>query len=532
MRIRKIFQINLLWLILAISIASIVITLFNSYFSIYKVQKKLLSDQIFNFNLNYSSKLSATVESFFSTSREQLTYSAQLIEKNYKDEKNLQSEVERIRQLSHNFNSVVVVNNRNSVIAASPKELNLVGVTLTSNTSQLALKEKKFFISQPYTSTAGNYIIFISVPIKDKEGNQVGYIGGTIYLNNRRILNEFMNTQFSNDMHNIYVVDKNGVIIYNHNKQYIGKTITDEQIRNTIFWHDKGTFLMPSIQGKPPALAGFARVKSSGWTIITLQSSQSVIAPLTDVMFNILKVGSPVVILTLLILTILAFYIVRPLRHLAMSASKMDEPGVIDKIKSVPSWYFEVEQLKRVILLGTVLLHKRIGRLSSEAHTDPLTGLLNRRGLHDSIDMILLENETVSAIVIDIDHFKHVNDTFGHSTGDEVIRLLARLIRSSARKVDLMCRTGGEEFLMLLPGTNIHIAALIAERLRSNVENHQFPGCQHITISVGVTTFNPDKSTFDVAIKTADTALYQAKKDGRNRVVVRYISDDVSPAYS
>lgn len=117
----------------------------------------------------------------------------------------------------------------------------------------------------------------------------------------------------------------------------------------------------------------------------------------------------------------------------------MDDPDVISKIRAVSSWYFEVEHLKRVILWGTILLHKRIGKLSSQAHTDPLTGLLNRRGLHENIEMSLLNNSVVSLIVIDIDHFKNVNDTYGHDVGDEVIKMLGRHLKTNSRKTHLVC---------------------------------------------------------------------------------------------
>ncbi|WP_233972403.1 GGDEF domain-containing protein [Pectobacterium versatile] len=229
--------------------------------------------------------------------------------------------------------------------------------------------------------------------------------------------------------------------------------------------------------------------------------------------------------LTLIALTLLAFSIANPLRLLAVSASKMEEPDVIEKIKKVPSWYFEVDQLKRVILFGTVLLHKRIGKLSLLAHTDPLTGLLNRRGIYESIELILSKSNQVAAIMIDIDHFKRVNDTYGHNVGDDVIRLLAKNIKQGARESDLICRTGGEEFLALLPDTDMTQAADIAERLRKKVEKMPLPIPENITISLGVTCFIPGMEQIDSVLKIADDALYQAKHEGRNRVVIKVASD-------
>ncbi|MCI4117337.1 GGDEF domain-containing protein [Dickeya dianthicola] len=534
MRIKKLLQINLLHLILFISLASMLVTLLNSYFTFYHVQKKLLFEQANKVNSSYSSKLSTTVDNFFSISEQQLSYSARLIASHIQSGniRSLQVELQRIHELSHAFNSMVVVTGKGQIIAASPISLNLTGITLTSNQHLTTLREKRFFISSPYTSLSGNYIIFISQPILDDAGNYLGYIGGSLYLNSRRILNEFMNTQFSNDSFNTYVIDKEGTIIYHHDTSQIGRKLNDSHILNSITNQNKGSFMMPDEQGIPSP-ASFIRTQKADWIIITQQSFHSIEEALNDVMLSVLRQGTPLGIVALLALSILAYYISKPLRQLAKSASSMEQLGVIGKIRSVKAWYLEVEQLKRVLLMGTVLLHKRIGRLSSEAHTDPLSGMLNRRGMQESMEEIRNEYKKVSVIAIDIDHFKVINDSFGHDVGDEVIRKLSQQIRKNFRKNDLVCRIGGEEFLILLPGADIHVATVIAERLRNNVANTVYmPGSRHhqVTISIGVTTFNPQKSALDIAIKTADNALYKAKNGGRNQVVVEYLSDDISLA--
>ncbi|KHN56440.1 diguanylate cyclase, partial [Dickeya fangzhongdai] len=184
MRIKKLLQINLLHLILFISLASMFVTLLNSYFTFYHVQKKLLVEQAVKVNSSYSAKLSATVDNFFATSEEQLGYSARLIANHIQSGniRSLQAELQRIHQLSHGFNSMLVITANSQIIAASPTSLNLTGITLTSNQHLTTLREKRFFISPPYTSLSGNYIIFISHPILDDVGNYLGYIGGSLYL--------------------------------------------------------------------------------------------------------------------------------------------------------------------------------------------------------------------------------------------------------------------------------------------------------------------------------------------------------------
>ncbi|GKW43331.1 cell signaling regulator [Pectobacterium carotovorum subsp. carotovorum] len=501
-----------------------IITLTNAYIAVYNVQKKLITDQILSSNLNYSSKLAATTESFLSSSLQELAYSAMSIADSFNDDATLLEKSEQTYRMSQSFNSIFVADTQNQIHAVYPTSLNLKGSTLTSDASKLALVEQKPLISQPYISVTGNLIVLVSSPIKDKQGNYLGYIGGTIYLKNQSVLNEFMNTHFYNDYSSVYVIDKSGIVLYHQDKQWVGKPVSDEKIKAVFRNKKSGTAAMPDMQGTP-SLAGFDTVKSSGWIIITLHPSQTVIDLLDSVMRSVVYEGAPVMILTLIALTLLAFSIANPLRLLAVSASKMEEPGVIEKIKKVPSWYFEVDQLKRVILFGTLLLHKRIGKLSLQAHTDPLTGLLNRRGIYESIELILSKSNQVAAIVIDIDHFKRVNDTYGHNIGDDVIRLLAKNIKQSSRESDLICRTGGEEFLALLPDTDMTQAADIAERLRKKVEKMPLPIPENITISLGVTCFIPGMEQIDSVLKIADDTLYQAKHEGRNRVVIKVVSD-------
>ncbi|WKL15692.1 GGDEF domain-containing protein [Comamonas testosteroni] len=123
-------------------------------------------------------------------------------------------------------------------------------------------------------------------------------------------------------------------------------------------------------------------------------------------------------------------------------------------------------------------------------------------------------------VSIDIDHFKKVNDTFGHDVGDIVLRDLAKQMRLVSRADDLPCRIGGEEFLIVLPRASENTAAQVAERLRKQVEETVFEGVGHITISLGVASWPNSSSDIPTVIKYADEMLYKAKREGRNRVAV------------
>lgn len=162
---------------------------------------------------------------------------------------------------------------------------------------------------------------------------------------------------------------------------------------------------------------------------------------------------------------------------------------------------------------------RRVERMASE---DTLTGLLNRRGLEQSADSLLvLANDPVSALMIDVDHFKVTNDTWGHETGDKVLRQIGALLKSGCRQGDLVARWGGEEFAVLLQNRDCIQGAEVAERLRRLVQEWTWerivPGLA-ATISIGMAQYQPDGDLASV-IQLADEKLYEAKRSGRNKVV-------------
>ncbi|WP_439871697.1 PleD family two-component system response regulator [Rhizobium leguminosarum] len=162
------------------------------------------------------------------------------------------------------------------------------------------------------------------------------------------------------------------------------------------------------------------------------------------------------------------------------------------------------------------------------AVTDPLTGLYNRRYLDSHLNVLfnrsMARGRPLSVLITDIDRFKHVNDTYGHDGGDEVLREFANRVRSTIRGADLACRYGGEEFVVVMPDTSPEIAAAVAERLRAAIENAPFMlkhagEALNVTASFGIASRITSVLTPDQLMKQADLALYEAKNTGRNRVV-------------
>ncbi|QGX41017.1 tetratricopeptide repeat-containing diguanylate cyclase [Permianibacter aggregans] len=175
-------------------------------------------------------------------------------------------------------------------------------------------------------------------------------------------------------------------------------------------------------------------------------------------------------------------------------------------------------------MLAVVLVRSR-AKFRYRAQTDHLTGAANRRHLFELAPIILnrtaAKSQPVSVLLFDIDHFKRINDKYGHDVGDEAIRFVVRTARSISRSHDLIARLGGEEFASLLPETDIIQANEIAERLRMSLQEQSLLYKGHVikmTISIGVATRRTNDETLDSLLNHADQALYEAKRGGRNRV--------------
>jgi diguanylate cyclase (GGDEF)-like protein len=189
-----------------------------------------------------------------------------------------------------------------------------------------------------------------------------------------------------------------------------------------------------------------------------------------------------------------------------------------------------VWQESEILLLRTVadqvavaVNHARLfAQVQQQALTDVLTGCHNRRAFEGQLErdlhMATRLGQPLALVLLDIDKFKAVNDTFGHDTGDTVLRVLAQTLREELRRVDTAARIGGEEFAVILPQSDMFGALAVAERLRQRVENLNVPKVGHFTASFGVAVFPFHGAQRNQLIALADRALYLAKQTGRNRI--------------
>jgi diguanylate cyclase (GGDEF)-like protein/PAS domain S-box-containing protein len=202
-----------------------------------------------------------------------------------------------------------------------------------------------------------------------------------------------------------------------------------------------------------------------------------------------------------------------------------DEAGQLQGVVGIARDITERRNMHEKLRRSNIELRNLAQMQRSLARTDPLTGLANRRAFEEAINLAFRRNKQrrtpASLLMIDIDHFKQVNDQFGHEAGDAALVCLAAKLRSNSRAFDLAARLGGEEFALLLPGTNEHGATTVAERLREDVGRTEVALARkrfHVTISIGIATFLDDDPEWQASVTRADEALYEAKSSGRNKV--------------
>lgn len=193
-----------------------------------------------------------------------------------------------------------------------------------------------------------------------------------------------------------------------------------------------------------------------------------------------------------------------------------------------PSLTYQVDSY--IEIAAPIIASKRaISVLNRKASTDRLTKLYNRNFLdpylENQIAAASLSKQQISLIMVDMDHFKAINDTYGHVAGDHVLSLFAQLVLKCVRKTDLIARYGGDEFIVVLPSTDTETAGIIAERIRQTVSEAYIPPIEGVSLpsiscSVGVSTYPVHCSSKDDLIRTSDIALYRAKQSGRNQTIV------------
>ncbi|GHH48357.1 MULTISPECIES: GGDEF domain-containing protein [Gammaproteobacteria] len=509
--------INLRQLVLILSGVSVVLTLASVMWASYRVQKELLIDSTLEANRVYALKLADTTDYYLDGAKRMVRTHAQSLAEHWGSVAELSRDIQRILAEYQGFNSVLVVDAEGRVVTTAPQVL-APGTRLNSLGARLALQHREVQVSPPYVGASGRLVVVVSSPIFAQDGRYLGYVAGSIYLHEDNALHRLLGEHYYKDGSYLYVVDGDRRVIYHRDTERIGERIDDNAVVDRVLAGKAGSMQAPNSR-RVQMLAGFSPLRSVHWGVVAQRPLDTTLARLDALSRRLVLYTLPLLLVTLGLIWWLSRLIALPLWKLARRAQIMEEAGAEQSIQGVRAWYYEVAQLKRAILAGLSAMSSTIRRLNTESLTDPLTGLLNRRGLQEFLEQWREAGRGFSVIVLDIDHFKAINDTWGHDSGDRVLSALGGVIGKALRPGDVSCRSGGEEFTILLPDTPLELGTQTAERLRQLVEETLLGMDVAITISLGVAHFPDTADEVAAVLKQADRALYQAKEQGRNRTV-------------
>jgi len=517
-------KLSLKYLILSAALLSMIFTLFSSISSGYRISQQTLIENTLETNRVYAQKLANTTDVFFNMTLQTLELSSKDISSymkgdHYSKTKLLQ-EADRLKKQTNTFNSVVIVAADGEILATSPQTLDVVGKLLDSTGGQEALKGKRPLISKPYLSITGRLIIFISHPIVAEDGEYLGLVGGSLYLKEANILNMILGEHFYNDGSYVYVVDEDGRIIYHQMPNRINELVSHNPVVQKLMNKESGTARVLNTQGID-MLAGYAYVPSVGWGIVSQRPAAVSLAPTSDMMNGMIVKSLPYLLISLILISFISKLIAQPLQKLAHFTESSTENNQEKSMQKVSTWYYEAIQLKKALTYSLGFFHDRVDYFTYQSKTDPLTKLANRRTLDEQTQKWSEDGVAFSVILLDVDHFKKVNDTYGHSKGDEVLIFLAQKMKEVSGEKDICCRYGGEEFVLLLHDRSGDEAYQVAEKLRMLVESTVSPCGDTITISAGIAAYPASATHLAHLFELADQCLYEAKNTGRNKSVFK-----------
>lgn len=481
----------------------------------YAIKQQLIQNSL-SVNEKYAEKIATNANQHFTNMLKELEYSAKVLEKNFYNIDVRKSEVERLKNQSDNFNSVLIVGENKHVLAFAPSSLNFnFGQDYNSLGIVESTEKKKTYISTPYWSVKNNLLVMMSQPVYNGKDNYLGMISGTIYLQRKNLLNTMLNTQYDYKKSYMYVIDQHNRIFFHPDKNRIGEKIINNTVLDYINQHKNGSIRLKNSLGIDN-LAGFAHIPSVNWIVVSQQPTEDLLAQANTLILK-LSVGIFIFYLFIFLLVwYISSFISSPLNRLARMASMLNQAEIQDKIKEVDPWYFEVSKFRTSLLLSSETFSHRIAELKHHVYTDPLTGLYNRRGMQLFLNELVKTRTEFAALSIDIDFFKKVNDHYGHDQGDMVLQTLAQIMQTNFRDHDICCRSGGEEFLVLMTTADPSVAYKAAERLRTTMQQTNINGMGEITISIGIAFWFKDAEDISEVLKLADNKLYEAKHAGRN----------------
>jgi diguanylate cyclase (GGDEF)-like protein len=430
------------------------------------------------------------------------------------------------------FEQLVVLDANGRVLAGS--EAQMKPVQLPADWQKTLRQEGQIVGDAYWDEKAGKGKLVLAVPVQRADGALIGAFAAEINLG--PVQAQLKSFQTDSTIGSVYLVSDSGRIIASSreiSRGLLGRMMSSATLQ-PLARIDTAAMMYRNFEGHE-VLGTLRKVPQVRWSVISEISADAALAQVQ----RFRNFGLLVVTLLLLIVALAAYrfglLIVRPLERLADGAAEVAMGDLDVDLPADTSGAGEVGALTGVF--NNMVARLRAGRqelananatlrqkneeLEQLSVTDGLTGLVNHRALMQRLNEEGIRSQrskrAFCVIMTDVDHFKTYNDQFGHPEGDQVLKKVAAILKESTRTVDCVARYGGEEFAVILPETEMAGALEVAERIRSRIENAEFP-CRKITLSIGVAEFPRDAETTKEIMVVADAALYVAKHGGRNQV--------------
>ncbi len=385
-------------------------------------------------------------------------------------------------------------------------------------------------LGQPQRAdTASPATMEVAVPVVGATGRFLGVLGARL---NFRAIERTLSSQVAGGDGRLLAVRADGAVIASLGTRY--PALPEATLR--ALERAEGTAVAYDAPDGTAVLGALADVSRTDWKVVAE-------IPASDAYADVRRLRNTTILTVLVLMLVtgllahgLGLLIVLPLERLSRAASRVAR-GDLD-VDVPASGDDEVNRLAGVFNDMVRRLRESREELERLSVTDALTGLVNRRQLTADLEGEVRRSDrhgrTFAVLMLDVDRFKHFNDTYGHQAGDVVLKRVAATLRACARDVDTVARYGGEEFTVVLPETTAEGAAVVAERIRAGTEADRFTpegGTAEInvTVSIGYAVFPLHAHTPETLVEAADQALYRSKEAGRNRVTEAGASTDPAP---
>lgn len=506
--VRRRRKVPLSAVLVTLAVLSVAVGFAYALFASYQVQKAQIVSNTLAYSRSYADKLAEVVDIYIRSLHAQLLASAAKVATSEGNAPDIDAELQRVLRQADGAIAALHTDANGKVLRHATQQPAYVPRAL----SELAVAQLRAGEWVSVKNPAAPTLTLVE-PVSDGRGVAAGYVALVVALGDGRGIAQVVGQADDAGGMAVYVVGRSGDVLYQRNAQAVAPGL-------------KGISHTPQGWGKALAtddgrtlLTAYAPLRKGNWAVVTQLPLEQAMLPVRQLLSESLRSAAPVFLLILLLVGVLAYAVASPLSRL--SRALVLGQGEDKDLNRLHVWYAEADTLRGAVQVVLAQHRQQMKRMNQQSMTDPLTGLMNRRALDEAIEEVQTDRSPVAVIALDLDHFKRINDTFGHAAGDQALIAVAQVLRHSLRGQDKAYRTGGEEFIALLHTSSADVAREVAQRIRVALSARPMPeGVGKVTASAGIALWPWKEASLASVLEQADEALYASKHAGRDRVTV------------